>query len=509
LCSISARAMEQQLWRVIGGGDKGGIVVRIGCGLQSALLDGRLSTGAIVRQLSLFQGRLNYELVKGDGPEEGWVSLKFKDTDLLVKSDGSDADPEPPRKLEVKKEGAGGGAVASAKLPTRPPKRTRDNKVALEDYVAKLGASEKILESADEERIREALDELTMCCVTASPDLAGRYACMWARKLTEMAAAIRLEKTSVLPKAFVQFHNSLQQTLSVDGMGMDVVQPSEPFTGQAFFIFGYGGSRLEDLKDAGQFYSKNYPGALVVTCIAAKDAISMGMIAEVLELVVNAWADKPDVTPSLVIHLFSNMGAMAWNALLRMWVDQEALPDESRLRGKVPAMQKVLRALIFDSSPYELLPFEPGVQSITNGAAATYSMLVGFNPDGSEMDKTSAMRASMEAKMEWMHPNCALRTYYDSNKDEMYSITRPSLENQRELEPLVPMLFIYSTVDKIIPWEGVEMYIGECESRLSKGGKPAPRRLKFEDRQSAHCFHKKVHTEEYWNAVSSLLKDVL
>lgn len=350
--------MEQQLWRVVGGGDKGGIVVRIGCGLQSALLDGRLSTGAVVRQLSLYQGRLNYELVKGDGPDEGWVSLKFKDTDLLVKSDGSDAAPEPAQKPDEKKEGAGGGEATSGKLPTRPPKPTRGNTVPLEDFVAKLGAIEKTLESADEDRIREAMDELVLCLVTASEDRAWRYACMWARKVIEIHTAIRKKTSPLLPKPWYQFYDGLQRALLVEGMGMDVVQPSDPFTGQVFCVFGYGGSRLEDLTDVAQFYSRNYPGALIVICIANRDAISRAMVAETLELAVNAWADKPDVTPSLVIHLFSNMGIMAWNELLGMWMDQVDSPDESRLRGKVPPMQKVLRALIADSAPYEFLPFE-------------------------------------------------------------------------------------------------------------------------------------------------------
>lgn len=77
-----------QLWEVVGGGAKGGIVARAGQELESPLLTDRVATGSLVRELKLEGERLNYELVIGGGPPEGWVSLKLTDgKDLLVKSD--------------------------------------------------------------------------------------------------------------------------------------------------------------------------------------------------------------------------------------------------------------------------------------------------------------------------------------------------------------------------------------------------------------------------------------
>mmetsp|Transcript_51945 Transcript_51945/g.150916 ORF Transcript_51945/g.150916 Transcript_51945/m.150916 type:complete len:387 (-) Transcript_51945:29-1189(-) len=76
-----------QLWEVIGGADKGGIVVRLDLEMDSEKLEPRLATGAIVQEWDLVGERLQYELVSGEGPASGWVSLKFKGRDLVVKYD--------------------------------------------------------------------------------------------------------------------------------------------------------------------------------------------------------------------------------------------------------------------------------------------------------------------------------------------------------------------------------------------------------------------------------------
>jgi len=67
----------------------GGIIVREGKDLKSTQTADRLSTGAIVREESLIDGRLQYTRVTGTGPDKGWVSLKLKDKDLLIKSSNS------------------------------------------------------------------------------------------------------------------------------------------------------------------------------------------------------------------------------------------------------------------------------------------------------------------------------------------------------------------------------------------------------------------------------------
>jgi len=74
----------QDVWEVVGGGGRGGIIVRSGRGLSSPAEAERLSTGAVVRALERENGRVRYELVSGTGPASGWVSMASEGKDLLV-----------------------------------------------------------------------------------------------------------------------------------------------------------------------------------------------------------------------------------------------------------------------------------------------------------------------------------------------------------------------------------------------------------------------------------------
>eukprot|EP00931_Biecheleriopsis_adriatica_P118697 TRINITY_DN94040_c0_g1_i1.p1 TRINITY_DN94040_c0_g1~~TRINITY_DN94040_c0_g1_i1.p1 ORF type:complete len:371 (+),score=79.86 TRINITY_DN94040_c0_g1_i1:61-1173(+) len=76
--------MGGQCWEVVGGGDKGGILVRQGQGTSSEQFPERLSTGSLVEELELCGERLRYKKLEGAGPESGWVSVSLKDKPLLV-----------------------------------------------------------------------------------------------------------------------------------------------------------------------------------------------------------------------------------------------------------------------------------------------------------------------------------------------------------------------------------------------------------------------------------------
>jgi len=76
---------------VVGGIGKDGILVRTGQSLSSQAKERRLSTGAVVEQLSIEGERLQYRLLEGIGPEEGWVSLKVSGKDLLIVNDAATA----------------------------------------------------------------------------------------------------------------------------------------------------------------------------------------------------------------------------------------------------------------------------------------------------------------------------------------------------------------------------------------------------------------------------------
>mmetsp|Transcript_55099 Transcript_55099/g.102021 ORF Transcript_55099/g.102021 Transcript_55099/m.102021 type:complete len:184 (+) Transcript_55099:102-653(+) len=74
-----------QVWEVVGGADKGGIIVRAGKDNTSDALN-RISTGALLRELQIDGDKMQYERLTGTGPMTGWVTLKLKDKDLCTKS---------------------------------------------------------------------------------------------------------------------------------------------------------------------------------------------------------------------------------------------------------------------------------------------------------------------------------------------------------------------------------------------------------------------------------------
>ncbi|CAK9113580.1 TPR_REGION domain-containing protein [Durusdinium trenchii] len=74
---------QEVFWQVAGTNSEG-LLVRTEAALSSALLSSRLAQGAKVKELERTEGgRLRYELIAGDGPKTGWVSLSAKGHDLL------------------------------------------------------------------------------------------------------------------------------------------------------------------------------------------------------------------------------------------------------------------------------------------------------------------------------------------------------------------------------------------------------------------------------------------
>lgn len=80
----AAVAGGRKRWKVTGGGDKGGIVVRSGRDPKTTKeYPERLQHGAVVEEMGISGERLWYRRIAGTGPEEGWVSLMFKGNPLL------------------------------------------------------------------------------------------------------------------------------------------------------------------------------------------------------------------------------------------------------------------------------------------------------------------------------------------------------------------------------------------------------------------------------------------
>ncbi|CAL1143938.1 unnamed protein product [Cladocopium goreaui] len=76
-------------WRVL---SSSGLLVRQGDSVSSEQL-GRLECGTTVEELQLCGERLRYQLLSGQGPATGWVSLRLKGKDLLCPLDGWQLEP--------------------------------------------------------------------------------------------------------------------------------------------------------------------------------------------------------------------------------------------------------------------------------------------------------------------------------------------------------------------------------------------------------------------------------
>lgn len=84
-------------WVVVGGAQHGGILVRRGRELTSALLGTRagpvrLSTDAEVAEIDVYEERLHYRKVSGEGPDFGWVSIATQGEPLLLPRDANDSE---------------------------------------------------------------------------------------------------------------------------------------------------------------------------------------------------------------------------------------------------------------------------------------------------------------------------------------------------------------------------------------------------------------------------------
>jgi surfactin synthase thioesterase subunit len=86
-----------QKWTVVGGADKGGILVREGESIKSEATAERLSTGATIEEIELKGERLHYKLLEGTGPAEGWVGLSVSGKTLVepVEDIGPPGEPGP------------------------------------------------------------------------------------------------------------------------------------------------------------------------------------------------------------------------------------------------------------------------------------------------------------------------------------------------------------------------------------------------------------------------------
>jgi len=73
------------VWEVVGGAEKGGVLVREEQDLASQPAGSRLATGSTIEELELAGERLHYRLLTGTGPHTGWISVCLRDKPLATR----------------------------------------------------------------------------------------------------------------------------------------------------------------------------------------------------------------------------------------------------------------------------------------------------------------------------------------------------------------------------------------------------------------------------------------
>lgn len=385
------------------------------------------------------------------------------------------------------------GLQPSSDLPSRPPPPAES--LALGEFLECLDEI-----CSDGEARRAVIDQkMQPLLAKAVGPQAPMFSCVLASRFVRLLADVREGRVKAMNLLIVLQQAFAELSASTSG-GLDILKPDVQFSGSVVLVFGFGGSSLADLADCVPAYRAIDPGCIVVLMVMAGGEHTSYQLAELLESTVNAWAEaQHGCTPRLLVHMFSNMGYMTWNALLRLWEQQVAAPDEKRLRSAPPPLADVLKGVVLDSCPDSKIARKNGIQSVIQSMAAGFALASAWDVDGRPLDGKASQEAAMLCKCEVLHDESPWRKHLEGLPEkDMHNMTRANTAEVSQLQPPgVPMQFIYSESDAIIHASGVERHIVECEGLA--GGAPLPRRLKFQS--SGHCIHKQVHCEAYWSAI--------
>jgi len=158
---------------VVGGVDKGGLIVRAGHELASVALPERLSNGALVEEEELVGDRLSYIRISGFGPNKGWVSIKLRGKDLLIPADecahecelvGSTSSPSQNCNFSARCRQRDSETACSEKSPVKNPSKKRAHSVqalleSRDSTAAHSIQHPEKLHKREDHRVRRALRE--------------------------------------------------------------------------------------------------------------------------------------------------------------------------------------------------------------------------------------------------------------------------------------------------------------------------------------------------------------
>lgn len=152
----------RQRWEVVGGADRGGILVRTGLELKSPEASSRLATGSLLEELELVGERLRYRRLTGAGPEEGWISITLKDKVLACRVSSSTSMP-------VAEEGGVAAEETELPMPAMSPPGVQELTEDAQERQASLKQeAAEAQESGDQDLALEKLTQaIALGCATA------------------------------------------------------------------------------------------------------------------------------------------------------------------------------------------------------------------------------------------------------------------------------------------------------------------------------------------------------
>jgi len=383
------------MWEIVGGAEKGGILVRDGEDLSSHPTSERLSTGSTVQELELMGERLHFRRVTGSGPDEGWISVSLKDK-ILARRVGADSEARTDAKADLVGIGKDGEVTRTEQDVSAPPvvaereagevsaAQINDTRGTIWEGKACCGsrylrtamrvppasAQVEVKPSRRTNTLRvvnlpiarleaRALEALPKCAEGSN----------WAKQLAkDLGDLMYLGRDRAQRKRVVLFLASLlkravdencdrarnevcavlfQISMSLSFQDVETYPDYAGASGRpVVLVAGFMGSHIDDVRPAAQRWASHYGASVIVFSPSVEWALDQadavwGQLAQLL----GDGTDRP-----LVLHIFSGGGFQMTRRLMRMW--------QVRLKREEPVAPspQCLKCVVFDSCGLDSQP---------------------------------------------------------------------------------------------------------------------------------------------------------
>ncbi len=257
--------------------------------------------------------------------------------------------------------------------------------------------------------------------------------------------------------------------------------PSNHQARQGVLLLGWGGSKPRSMAKVSEFYSnRGLPSITYIMPLGIPHAIRLSLLRPII---FELQGLKEQGIESICIHSFSNNGAWSYASLIDM-IEREDLLHT------IPKLEKI----VFDSGPQlfyedigileEVRVFGRVLTSVVLGRAQYHHTWV-----------TPLLQSLL-------YPTCFLKRIVNRLQQILPAnlhIVPPYLEMNcylRDKSPTIPILFMYSKDDGLIPYDSIVAYKTELVNRYCKNG------LNGEELVREHMFSGVGHTAPFFSKIT-------